>query len=73
LIKKQTKKKSVIIYSPSSQSKPVWLSSLELKRRYVGNQTVSVPIDFHCMGKKYNGNQWEPKLFGYQHSSKYLL
>jgi len=23
--------------------------------------------------KKYNGSQWELKLFGYQHSLKYLL
>jgi len=34
-----------------------------------GNQTVSVPyIDFCCMGKKYNGSQWEPKLVGYRKS-----
>ncbi len=29
-------------------------------QRYVGNQTVSVPIDFHCMDKnriEVNGNQ----------------
>ncbi len=25
------------------------------------------------MDKKYNGTQWEPKPFGYQHSSKYLM
>ncbi len=29
------------------------------------NVGSSVPIYFH-MGKKYNGSQWEPKLFGYQ-------
>ncbi len=33
---------------------------------------VSVPIDFHCIDKKYNESQWETELFGYQHSSKYL-
>jgi len=27
----------------------------------VGNQTVSVPTDFHFEDKKYNGSQWEPK------------
>ncbi len=39
----------------------------------VGNQTVLVPTGFHYMDIKYNGSQWEPKLLGYQHSSKYLL
>jgi len=40
----------------------------------IGNETDPVPIDFHCMDKKkYSGSEGEPKLFGYQHSSKYLL
>ncbi len=30
----------------------------------VGNQRVSVPIDFHYMDKKYIGSQWELKRFG---------
>ncbi len=38
-----------------------------------GNQVVSCPIDFHDVDKKYNGSQWDLKLFGYQHSSKYLI
>ncbi len=37
----------------------------------VGNQRVLVLIDFHCIFWAYNGCQWEPKLFGNQHSSKY--
>ncbi len=37
------------------------------------NHTVLVPIYFHCMDKKYNEIQNEPKLFGYPHSSKSLL
>ncbi len=36
------------------------LSFLEHKIfRTFGNQTVSVPIDFHHMDKKHNGSQWE--------------
>lgn len=27
----------------------------EMQRYFVGNQTVSVPIDFHVMVKTYNG------------------
>ncbi len=32
----------------------------------------NVPIDFHCMDKKYNESPQEPELFGYQLSSKYF-
>ncbi len=41
----------------------------------VGKQTVSVPIDFHYMDeeKKNTVVNWKLKLFGYQHSSEYLL
>ncbi len=28
-------------------------------------KSVSFPIDFHIMDIKYNGSQWEPKLFSY--------
>ncbi len=31
------------------------------------------PIDFHSIDKKYYENQWDPKLFGHQHSSKYKV
>ncbi len=33
------------------------------------NQMVLVPFDPHCIFPPYNGNQWESKLSGYQHSS----
>ncbi len=56
----------VIIYSLSCHSKPVWLEDI-LKK--VGKQAVLAPIGF-WHGQK---SQWERKLFGYQHSSKYLL
>ncbi len=36
-----------------------------------GIQTILAPIDFHYMDNKFNGSQWQ--LFGYQHSSNYLL
>ncbi len=39
----------------------------------VDDQTILVPFDFHCMDKKYNVSQWEPKPFDYQHSSKYCI
>ncbi len=39
----------------------------------VCNQTILVPIDFNCIFWQHNESQWEPKLFGYKHSSKYLL
>ncbi len=39
----------------------------------VGNQAVMVPNDFHMFFKPYDGSQWELKLLGYQHSTKYLL
>lgn len=42
-------------------------STVEHKKdivKNVGNQTVSGPIDFHCMVQKYNWSQWEVKLFG---------
>ncbi len=42
------------------------------KLKHVGNQIVSVPFDFHCIFCKGNRWEWEPKLFGYKHSSKYL-
>lgn len=37
------------------------------------NQTFSVPIDLHCMDKRYNTSQWDLKLFGYQQSLKCFL
>ncbi len=39
----------------------------------VGYQTALAPIGFHYMDIKYNGSQWEPNLFGYQHFSKISL
>jgi len=56
------KKKIVIIYSPSSCSKPVqyeFLSSAEHKRR-CGNQQLMDPIDFHMVIKINYGSQWGP-------------
>ncbi len=41
--------------------------------KIVGNQKVSVPVDVHYTFWSYTGSQWDSKLFGYQHSSKYLL
>ncbi len=37
------------------------------------NQTVCVPIDPFVFFCPYNGSQWKPKLFDYQHTSKDLL
>ncbi len=34
-----------------------------------GNQMVLVPFDPPFIVPPYNGNQWESKLSGYQHSS----
>jgi len=36
----------------------------------VDSRTISLAFDLRCMGKKYNGSQWELKRFDYQHSSK---
>ncbi len=63
---------SVIIYSTSCNlfHKSVcicyfcWIKKGDIVKN---NQTFLVPIDFYCMDKKYNGNQWEPK----QHFSKH--
>ncbi len=63
----------VIIYTPWSCCFFLLWNIKEDIMKNAGNQTVSIPIDFHCMGEKYNGGQREPKPFGYQHSSKYLL
>lgn len=49
----------VIIDSPLCYSKPVWVSSVEHKRRYFEK--------FKCFCL-YSGSQWSPQLFGYQHS-----
>lgn len=39
----------------------------------VDNQTISFPIGFHNVDRKYNGSQWDPKMFDYKCSLKYLV
>ncbi len=57
---------SVIIYSPSGWSKPLWVF---FKIRYGGNQTLDGTHDFHSMDKNtIEANGY--RLFVYQNSSK---
>lgn len=47
-------------------------SSVEHKRKHF-EETVLVPINFHCMVKKYNATQSEPKLVAFSCSIRQLL
>jgi len=59
-------KMKIVIYSPSSCSKPVWISSAEHKR-YFGKiwvpKQAQCPTDFHNILyfiSPYYGSQWSP-------------
>ncbi len=68
---------SVIIYSPSCSSKPVWISLFCWTQRKIlwrmwGTEQFWGTIDFHCIflpNKEVNG---APKQPGYKLSSEYL-
>ncbi len=72
----QCRHNSVIVYSSSICFIPVWVSFFCQTKNGIFRRTkqLLVAIDFHSMGEKntikVNGYQ---KLFGYQHSSKYLF
>ncbi len=65
-------------YSLSCSSKTVWVSFFcwtqkRIFLKNVGKRTVSVPTDFHYMGKSTLEVNGVHQLFVFSHSSKYLL
>ncbi len=54
----------VILSSSSCCSKPDKFLLLNIKDVLKNCVKKLVPIDLHCIAKKYNGSQWETKLFG---------
>ncbi len=49
----------------------IWKETIHIN--FMETQKISVPIDWRPPLKKYNVSQWDPKLFGHQHSSKYIF
>ncbi len=68
---------SVIIYSPSSSSKPVWISMFcRTQRKIFGRQFVTRlfwgTIDFHSRNKNTMEVNGAPELLCFPRSSEYL-
>ncbi len=71
--------KDIVLHSPLCLSKPVWLFSVEHKIRYF--ESVTIPLLFPLIFTVWTKNQSDsmvrgsqeskPKVFAYQHSSKY--